>query len=708
MIINKILSEIDIIYNRKQSIDKLIKSTQHIPLNLQSSKKLADQIKKFKENPTNFFGKNPLHYVDNYNDALYLITTKEYDINQQENQQNQSPIFYHVRGFIRYENNDDRLKIIKLLINNGANINLKDKSGNTPIYDADEVDSLNILIDNGADIHIKNNNEYIPIMQHLNDKDSRIPKILIDKGADINFTVNNGYTLLHHSTVPEIINLLLIKNPDLINKVDNNGNTPLHININPEKIQILVSKKSTLINTQNNDGDTPLHIAINAAIRGANNENIIKNLLKYSSNITIKNKNNKTPIELLNPYDSNHRKILGIVLKEIEPVNYNNSIELQNQFVFKFLDYIDLLKILIDVKGFNGNIMDTNRDTLLHLATNENVIEYLIDKYPLMINYKDNQGNIPLHIILQKYVSKNEYDISPYYKKIIEKMIEKGADITITNNKNETAMDIIDKKDKMLELIVNKLIDKNLLTDLLFRYINKNNNILVDAILSKDIDFNRKDKDNNTILHLVLRNIVNKYPNDYGFDLQYESSIKKLLAKNVSIDSKNNDGKTPMDIIDDKKYSKLVKLIIANYKQDLPKDLIFRYIYDYADDLIKKNINLNIKNGDGDNPLHYAFKLNSEYGRFAVKKFLDTGNYDKLINDQDGDGNTILHLLLIQYMKNPSQPWMTLDSSYSSFVETLLDKKADLNIKNNKGDTPIDIINGNEKMKTFIEKKKHH
>jgi len=59
-----------------------------------------------------------------------------------------------------------KIEIIKILIENGANINLCDRDGYSPIYFASHngnIEIIKILIENGANINLCDDNGYFPL-----------------------------------------------------------------------------------------------------------------------------------------------------------------------------------------------------------------------------------------------------------------------------------------------------------------------------------------------------------------------------------------------------------------------------------------------------------------------------------------------------------------------------------------------------------------
>ena len=95
----------------------------------------------------------------------------------------------------RYDSPD----VIKQLIARGANINSKNKYGDTALIIAAEhknPDILRLLIDEGADIDSRNNNGDTALIRATQRSNPDTLRLLIDKGADIDIKNNNGLTAL--------------------------------------------------------------------------------------------------------------------------------------------------------------------------------------------------------------------------------------------------------------------------------------------------------------------------------------------------------------------------------------------------------------------------------------------------------------------------------------------------------------------------------
>ena len=92
---------------------------------------------------------------------------------------------------------EEQVDVVDFLVQNGTNVNVKNKDGETPLYYAMRVGNVNIA------------------------------QLLIFAGADINVKNRNGNALLHFARNVQAIRFLIINGAD-VNIQDSNGQTPLH------------------------------------------------------------------------------------------------------------------------------------------------------------------------------------------------------------------------------------------------------------------------------------------------------------------------------------------------------------------------------------------------------------------------------------------------------------------------------------------------
>ena len=125
----------------------------------------------------------------------------------------------------------ERLEIIRLLIERGADVNARDKDGDTvlllAVYD-NKIDAVKLLLEKGADVYIGNERGKTVLMIATEKGYLDIIKLLLEKGADVNIRPRNYLKALDlailysdkHNTF-EIIKLLLDKTPNAFIKQEN-------------------------------------------------------------------------------------------------------------------------------------------------------------------------------------------------------------------------------------------------------------------------------------------------------------------------------------------------------------------------------------------------------------------------------------------------------------------------------------------------------
>ena len=132
------------------------------------------------------------------------------------------------------------VKVVRLLVFKGADVNAMDQRGDSPLYNAiwnnNELAStlVNFLVFNGANVNAVNNNGWTPLHRAVCRGNSNVARLLVSQGAKVN-----------------------VKNKD--------GNTPLHFAVKKEctddtLVRFLIDAGADM-NTENNDGRTPLDLA---------------------------------------------------------------------------------------------------------------------------------------------------------------------------------------------------------------------------------------------------------------------------------------------------------------------------------------------------------------------------------------------------------------------------------------------------------------
>ena len=225
---------------------------------------------------------------------------------------------------INYYNNNNNiydknnLKIVKILVEKGAKLNIINQKGYSPLSIAcryNNIYIINFLFEKGCDINLKNLYKETCLNIAVQFQNIDIIKILLKNGADVNNFDFLGLTPLHIACNFDSCNIIKIllnygANPNIqTEKFKNNALNICCLLKNIKFVKILL-KFGVNINNQNTYGDTPLIQTIK------NKElNIFKILLKYNPNIFLKNNQGKNAQDLI--FEFNNLYFTQLFLKKI-------------------------------------------------------------------------------------------------------------------------------------------------------------------------------------------------------------------------------------------------------------------------------------------------------------------------------------------------------------------------------------------------------
>jgi len=190
---------------------------------------------------------------------------------------------------------------IKLLIQHGADVNAKARSGNTAFLIAavghGKLETLKLLMNSGADVFAVNNKKENALIRAALFGDTATVSFLLGKGIDVNSYSKDSATALLNAAfsvnTPVVIQLLERgADPD---KPGSFGSTALAASAtynDLESVNALV-KKVKKINAQDQDGYTPLMWAV---YNEHENVAIIQALMDKGADLNLKAKNGSTAL----------------------------------------------------------------------------------------------------------------------------------------------------------------------------------------------------------------------------------------------------------------------------------------------------------------------------------------------------------------------------------------------------------------------------
>ena len=88
--------------------------------------------------------------------------------------------------------------LTKFLLEHGANPNIKDHFGKTPLFYATELDTVKELVEHGANVNVKDKRGWFPLKEALMGGYLKIARYLLDHGADLNMKDENERRLIDY------------------------------------------------------------------------------------------------------------------------------------------------------------------------------------------------------------------------------------------------------------------------------------------------------------------------------------------------------------------------------------------------------------------------------------------------------------------------------------------------------------------------------
>lgn len=195
-----------------------------------------------------------------------------------------------------------KLEMVKLLLERGADVNAKDDNGIAALHHLvfrGNLEGVEHLLEHGADVNIVDKDGNTPLsstsfyfLYH-----QEIAELLIDRHADPLLSKDKGLDLLHKAAArghQRMISYLIENGVDILERNGNDG-TLLHSAAAGGLVEIVKTMiaKNDDVNDKNRYGFTPIHLAAEKGHR-----EIVEMLLSNGADMNIKNTAGLTPYQL--------------------------------------------------------------------------------------------------------------------------------------------------------------------------------------------------------------------------------------------------------------------------------------------------------------------------------------------------------------------------------------------------------------------------
>jgi len=582
------------------------------------------------------------------------------------------------------------IETVKLLVSEGADVNAKGRYGYTPLYRAAAADKngevVEFLISHGADVHavvdhFERRGDTPLHVAACENENVRVLELLVSAGADVNAESKNNWTPLRLAAATnenvEVTRYLVSQGANVIEKVK-------------------VIDDGMTIRPFGDDGTvTPL---LYLAASGNKNGEVVKFLVSQGADVNAKNRFGDTPLTMV---------------------------------VARFED-IEVTKLLVS----HGAVI-TDRTLEFAAARNKNVevVKFLLSK---VADVKDNNVNITVDGLLCAAGSNSNVEVARFF-------ISQGANVNAKNDYlNHTPLHLAARENKNVEVakyLVSEGADvnaKNAYYNIPLHEAALGGNVEVAKFLvSEGVDVNAKNYKNNTPLHEAIsrENVeVAKFLIEEGADMKaknnalfvaaraYKGALEMtqfLISHGVDVNVKMDDGWTPLHAAAGGREASLevVQLLIShgadvNAKSNdgrtpLGSTLFGRHIR-IAQLLISNGADVNVKNQNGDTLLHQlaidSFSIRGDSGiklevdevdgvkvvrhitDLDVARFLISQGAD--VNAKNNNGDTPLHITVSRYR------------TITQMTRLFIFEGADINMKNKNGESPLDMAKKNWGVET--------
>ncbi|UYV81345.1 hypothetical protein LAZ67_20000861 [Cordylochernes scorpioides] len=361
------------------------------------------------------------------------------------------------------------------------------------------LEMVNFLIQNKANVNVKNDKSWTPLHAASFNGHLEVVETLISNGADVNAKIYWGGTPLHFATETDRLEIvhILLKNDAEANVADKiYGNTPLHYAAKDglENIARALLNYNACPDVLTLGGLAPLHLASDYRQLG-----VIHILLKHGANINIKTKDNLTALHIA--ASKGWKDVVICLIKNGATIEAKSNKGDTPLYAAVSSGKRNVVQILIENKA-NVNVKIGDGSSLLHAAAlsgKKDVIAILL-KNNLDINAITSLGETPLH--LAAIVGNKE---------VVEHLIKNNAKLNEKDSVNMTPLQaaIAGNHNAVFDILFKKLVEMGNLSEdnfLLHLAVISENKEAIKALLANGTDVNAKFEDITPLISAIEKN----------------------------------------------------------------------------------------------------------------------------------------------------------------------------------------------------------
>ncbi len=417
--------------------------------------------------------------VDNNTVMFDIILSAEPDLNRQTEHQQWSVLHFLSTPYLSLTD-EVRLTMANTIIAKGADVNLRSSNGKTPLFFAVQnnlLDMAKLLLDAGAkhDLVAYKKNEFTPLVVAVDRTNLAMVELLLQPQykIDVNQLID-GRNALHYLTNKKKISSYLLHD-QFVDVSVGYKHFPVHFIQNQpsdeNEIAKLLIKSGVNLNGQNKDGYTPIHQAVKSGslrlynlfidngadtkINANRGVTLLMSAAKKSSFLIIRSlvmrghkgdgvdyRNRNVFHYLAESYSSITRHNFELLVSSDINMNLQSNDTKDSPIHVALKKKSDAIAYRIFEAGGDINLTNNNKETALMLAAQAGKLSFVrsVIKKVKNINSVDKNGNSVLH-----YLSRYENFSSVSVDQFLQLLIDSGADISLMNNQQQTALDVANK-----------------------------------------------------------------------------------------------------------------------------------------------------------------------------------------------------------------------------------------------------------------------
>lgn len=459
-------------------------------------------------------------------------------------------------------------------INNGSDVNAKNRHGVSPLHVACTAKTVKMLLDAGADINARDKKGKTPLISMASSpfERSKPAEVLIQEGAGINDADQKGWTALMYTVIGQKARLgnndiqhLLLKSGADFKKTNNKGQTAFELAVlagEMEQLKIMYNFPGVKKSLSKKHYDKAL---IQLVKSYAVNKRRIDFLLNKGADVNAIDKNGKsvlyhalkhniTPVLLyLKSKGAVYDKSADCRLTSLHILVMDGDYNTRNEWISRSSEsnHRDTLRYLAMAEDYlkknRNNIAQPGCISPLSIAAKRRLPSFvkLILRYGANVNFRDRRGYSPLHLSFARHEESwymFDLTILKYTFQTVKTLIDGGADINSKAKNGNTPL---------LQYVL--YLHKSGYIDYLKRKDDPHSEELISNILSllldSGADVNTSNNEKQTALMLLARTGNAKL-------------VKMLLHAGADSSLKDKREKTALDYAKQNKNDESVQLLL--------------------------------------------------------------------------------------------------------------------------------------------------